>query len=114
MTAEERERGELARRSVHGYRTYGAYATAVLGAVTMIRETPVGDKTALARDLVESQFSRLCEAVLTAKYLVALASDAKFAELRRLGGPTFSYTEEQLLTDRVRAKRQYFLAIRPK
>ena len=49
MTAEERERAELARRSVHGYRTYGAYATAVLEAVTMIRETPVGDKTALAR-----------------------------------------------------------------
>ena len=73
MTAEERERAELARRSVHGYRTYGAYATAVLEAVTMIRETPVGDKTAIARRFVESQFSCLGEAALTAKYLVALA-----------------------------------------
>ena len=89
MTAEERQRAELARRSVHGYRTDGAYATAVLEAVTMIRETPVGDKTALARQLVETNFSRL-EAALTAKYLVALASDAEFAELRRRGGPIFS------------------------
>ena len=86
----------------------------MLGAVTMIRETPVGDKTALARDLVESEFSRLGEVALTAKYLVALASDAEFAELRRRGGPTFSYREDELLADRVRAKRQHFLAIRPK
>lgn len=56
---------------MHGYSTYGAYATAVLRAVTMIRETPVGDKTVLVRDLVESEFSRLSEAALTAKYLVA-------------------------------------------
>ena len=114
MTAEERERAELSRRSVHGYRTYGAYATAVLEAVTTIRENPVGDKTALARQLVETNFSRLGEAALTAKYLVALASDADFAELRRLGGPTFSYKEEKSLADRVRAKREHFLAIRPK
>lgn len=99
---------------MHGYRTYGAYATAVLEAVTRIRETPVGDKTALARQLVETNFSRLSEAALTAKYLVALASDAEFAELRRRGGPIFSYREEQSIVDRVRAKREHFLAIRPK
>ena len=40
---------------MQGYSTYGAYATAVLRAVMTIRETPVGDKTALARDLVESE-----------------------------------------------------------
>ena len=79
---------------MHGYRTYSAYATAVLEAVTTIRETPVGDKMALARRLVETNISRLGEAALTAKYLVALASDAEFAELRRRGGPTFSYREE--------------------
>ena len=56
---------ELSRRSVHGYRTYGVYATAVLEAVTTIRENPVGDKTALARQLVETNFSRLGEAALT-------------------------------------------------
>ena len=89
MAAAERECAELVRRSVHGYRTYIAYATAVLGAVTMIRKTPVRDKMALARQLVESQFSRLGEVALTVKFLVALASDAEFAELRRLGGPTF-------------------------
>ena len=114
MTSEEREHAELARRSMHGYRTYGAYATTVLGAVTMIRETPVGDKTALTRRLVQSRFSRLGEAALTAKYLVALAPDAEFAELRRLGGPTFSFTEGKMLTNRIRAKRQHFLAICPK
>ena len=65
MTAEERDRAELARRTVHGYSTYGVYATAVLRAVMIIRETPVGDKTALARDLVESEISRLGEAALT-------------------------------------------------
>ena len=44
MTSEEREHAELARRSMHGYRTYGAYATTVLGAVTMIRETRLETK----------------------------------------------------------------------
>ena len=46
--------------------------------------------------------------------MVALASDAEFADLHRRGGPTFSYREEELLANRVRAKRQHFLAIRPK
>jgi len=114
MTAEERERAELARRSVHGYRTYGDYATAVLEAVTMIRAAEWGHKTALARELVESQFSRLGEAALTPKYLVALASNEQFSELRRQGGPLFSYHEEKLLADRVRRKRQHFQAIRPR
>ena len=114
MTAEECERAELARRTVHGYSTYGAYATAVLEAVMMIRETPVVDKTALAEDLVESRFSRLGEAALTAKYLVVLASDAEFSELQRRRGSTFSYREKDSLVDRVRAKRQHFLAIRPR
>lgn len=89
MTAEECERVEFARRTMHGYSMYGAYTTAVLRAVMIIRETPVGDKTALARDLVEPQFSRLGEAALTTKYLEALASDEEFAELHRRGGPTF-------------------------
>ena len=111
MTAEERERTELARRSVHGYRTYGEYATAVLEAVTMIRDAECGDKTALARELVESQFSRLGEAALTPKYLVALASNEEFFELRRQGGPLFSHHEEKLLADRVHRKRQHFQAM---
>ena len=70
LTAEEREtRRARCARSVHGYRTYGAHATAVLEAVTMIRETPVGDKTALARQLVETNFSRLGEAALDGEVL---------------------------------------------
>lgn len=109
-----RERAELARRSMYGYTTYGEYAAAVLEAVRDIRETAVGEKTALARDLVESRFSRLGEPVLTAKYLVALASDEEFSELRRRGGPIFSYREEESLADRVRRKRQHFLAVRPR
>ena len=114
MTAEERERAELARRSVYGYTTYGEYATAVLEVVREIRETTVGEKTALARDLVESRFSRLGEPALTAKYLVALASDEEFSDLRRRGGPIFSFREEESLADRVRRKRQHFLAVRPR
>ena len=114
LTAEERERAELARRSVYGYTTYGEYAAAVLEAVREVRETAVGEKTALARDLVESRFSRLGEPALTAKYLVALASDEEFSELRRRGGPIFSYREEESLADRVRRKRQHFLAVRPR
>ena len=113
-TAEERERAELARRSVYGYTTYGEYATAVLEVVREIRETTVGEKTALARDLVESRFSCLGEPALTAKYLVALASDEEFSDLRRRGGPIFSFREEESLADRVRGKRQHFLAIRPR
>ena len=111
MTSEEREHAELARRSMHGYRTYGAYATTVLGAVTMIRETPVGSKTALNRRLVQSRFCRLGEAALTAKYLVALAPDAEFANSRRLGGPTFSFTEEKCLPIAFARASQHFLAI---
>ena len=75
----------------------------------IIRETPLGDKTAVARQLVETNFSRLGEAALTAKYLVALASEAEFAELHRRGGSTFSYREGELLANRVRAKGQHFL-----
>ena len=114
MTTEERELAELARRSVYGYDTYGDYAEAVLAAVIEIRAAAVGNKTALARDLVESRFSRLGEPALTAKYLVALASDEEFSELHRRGGPTFSYREEERLADRVRIRRAHFLAIRPR
>ena len=108
LTAEERERAELARRSVYGYTTYGEYAAAVLEAVREVRETAVGEKTAIARDLVEPRFSRLGEPALTAKYLVALASDEEFSELRRRGGPIFSYREEESLADRVRRSPRFF------
>ena len=64
MTAEERERGELARRSVHGYRTYGAHATAVLGAVTMIRETRLETKRR-SREILWSLNSPSLRAVLS-------------------------------------------------
>lgn len=74
------ERAEPARQSVNGCSVYGNYATAVLEAV---RETTVGNKTELTRDLVESPFSRLGEAALTAKYFVGLALDADFPDSRR-------------------------------
>ena len=79
-----------------------------------ICERTFGEKTALAGELVEFRFYRLGEAVLTAEYLVVLASNVGFSELQRHGGPTFSYCEEELLADRVRAKRQHFLAIGPR
>ena len=85
---------------MHGYSTCGTYATAVLEGMT-IYETMFGEKTALVSELVESRFSRLDEAALTAKYLVALASNVEFSELQRHGGLTFSYREEELLADRV-------------
>jgi len=56
MTQAERERAELARRGVHGYATQGARS--VLAAVTLMREAPVGTKEALARTLIECEFTR--------------------------------------------------------
>ena len=114
MTDEERERAELARRSVHGYPTQGDYAVAVCSAVQLIRQEPVGTKTALARTLIESEFSRTGAPSLTPKYLVSLASDEDFSELRRRGGPLLTCSEETMLADRVRRRRQHFLAVRPR
>ena len=48
------------------------------------------------------------------EYTPSHAEYVEFAELRRRGGPIFSYREEQSIADRVRAKREHFLAIRPK
>jgi hypothetical protein len=76
--------------------------------VTLIREEPVGTKTALARTLIESEFSRTGAPSLTPKYLVSLASDEDFSELRRRGGPLLTCSEETMLADRVRRRRQHF------
>ena len=114
MTEEEQELAALARRSVHGYKTFADYATAVSESVSLIRLATEGNKRELARKLVTERFSRLGAAAISPKHLVALSSDGDWTELQRRGGPLFTTDEEVHLANTVRKKRAHFMAIRAK
>ena len=110
----EKARRALERGSIYGYKTFSEYARVVLNVVVELRCTEMGGRSERATQLFAEKLSLTGEPAVTAKYLVRLASDENFEELRRRGGPIFTTAEEETLAAKVRQKRSHYLAVYPR